>query len=207
MSIVPSASTAPGVAAPPAPATEFFRWSVDQYHEILRAGILSEDDPVELLEGYLVTKTPANPPHNHVMDATREGLAGLSPSGWWVRMRLAVTTDTSEPEPDVSVTRGKRSDYRGRHPGPKDVALLVEVSDSSLSRDRGSKKRLYARARIPVYWIINLSERQVEVYSEPSGPAENPDYSRCDIYNFSDPVPAILDGQEVGRLVIQDLLF
>src|SRR5207249_4276887 len=66
--------------------------------------------------------------------------------------------------------------------------------------DRGRKKRLYAAAKIPVYWIVNLVDRQVEVYTQPSGPCDNPDYLQCHIYGINDEVPLVLDGREVGRI-------
>ncbi len=72
-----------------------------------------------------------------------------------------------EPEPDIAIIRGSDADYRGRLPTAADVALLVEVSESTLRQDRGQKRTAYARAGIPVYWIVNLVDRQVEVYTRP----------------------------------------
>jgi Uma2 family endonuclease len=195
----------------PAPAStsddEFFRFSVDQYHEMIRRGILDEDDPVELLEGYLVKKMPITPPHAFVTDATGETLRALVPPGWFVQTQQPITTDTSEPEPDVTVVRGNRRLYRQaqRHPGPQDLALLVEVADATLQRDQGPKKRHYAQVKIPVYWIINLIDRRVEVYTEPSGPAENPDYGRRQDFGMEDEVPVVIEGCEVGRIPVRDL--
>ena len=82
--------------------------------------------------------------------------------------------DYNEPEPDLSVVRGESDDYTDHHPGPADIALVVEVADSSLSRDRGEKRDNYARAGIPVYWIVNLVGRQLEVSSNPTGGATLP---------------------------------
>ena len=106
----------------------------------------------------------------------------------------------------VTIVRGETRQYLDRHPGPQDVALVVEVADSSLQRDRSLKKRLYAEARIPVYWIVNLLANQIEVYSEPSGPHEQPDYQQQQIYGLADTVPVVIEGSEVGRLLVQDLL-
>jgi Uma2 family endonuclease len=80
------------------------------------------------------------------------------------------------------------------------------VSDSSLAQDRGVKKRLYAAARIPVYWIVNLLERQIEVYTDPSGPADQPDYRNRQDFAVSDSVPFVIDGRELGRIAVVDLL-
>src|SRR6266545_7649231 len=124
------------------PADVIWRFSVDQYHAIIRAGILTADDPVELLEGWLVTKMPKNPRHSVVTQQTREALVRVLPSGWYVNTQEPITTEDSEPEPDVAVVRGERRQYLDHHPGPQDVPLVIEVADSSLQRDRTLKKRL-----------------------------------------------------------------
>src|SRR5262245_39214068 len=123
------------------PTDVIWRFSVDQYHAMIRAGILTEDDPVELLEGWLITKMSKSPKHRVVTQLARETLARVLPSGWYVDAQEPVTTADSEPEPDVAVVRGERRQYLDHHPGPQDVALVVEVADSSLQRDRSLKKR------------------------------------------------------------------
>src|SRR5919106_6095054 len=80
-----------------------WRFNVDQYHAMIRTGILTEDDPVELLEGWLVTKMPKNPRHGVVTQQTREALARVLPSGWYVNTQEPITTVDSEPEPDIAV--------------------------------------------------------------------------------------------------------
>src|SRR3954469_18476632 len=154
---------------PGVPSEPIYRLSVEQYHEIARAGILTRDDRVELLEGWLVAKMTKYPPHVIAAGQTHDALRGLVPNGWYVSKEDPVTTLDSEPEPDLAVIRGTRRDYRDRHPGPQDVALVVEVADASLPRDRTLKKRIYARARFPVYWLANLPEARIEVYTEPTG--------------------------------------
>ncbi|MBY0521865.1 MAG: Uma2 family endonuclease [Gemmataceae bacterium] len=194
-------------ALPPAVPTEpIYRLSVEQYHQMIQAGILTEDDPVELLEGWLVIKMPINPPHTLATEQLRDLLPPLLPPGWFVNSQAPVTTDTSEPEPDALVVRGHRRQYTDRNPGPEDAAIVIEVADSSLRRDRGWKKRLYARVRVPVYWIVNLVDRQVEIYTEPSGPSEQPDYAQRQDYGPADQVPVVIEGREVGRLSVTDLL-
>jgi Uma2 family endonuclease len=84
--------------------------------------------------------------------------------------------------------------------------LIVEVADSSLRRDRVFKKRLYAAAGILVYWVVNLPEARIEVYTDPSGPIERPDYHQRRDYGQSDTVPVLIDGVEVGRLPVHELL-
>jgi Uma2 family endonuclease len=199
--INPIGSLAPGI--PPEPIA---RLSVEQYHDMIRNGILSPDNPLELLEGWLVTKMPKNPPHRFSTRALRKALEKILPPGWIVDSQEPVTTAESEPEPDISVIRGNEDDYRARHPDPKDVGMTSEVADTTLLRDRTWKKRIYARARIPVYWIVNLIDRQVEVYTDPTGPAAEPDYRQRQDYLPGDSVPVVVDGREIGRLAVSDLL-
>jgi len=188
------------------PAEPIWRLSVEQYHEMINTGILDDDDPVELLEGWLVPKMPKKPPHRVTKQLTRDALARLLPHGWYVEEQEPLTTEDSEPEPDIAIIRGAPRDYLGRHPGPDEVALVIEVSDTTLRRDRGLKKRIYARAGIQVYWIINLPENQIEVYTEPTGEAEEPDYQRRQDYFPDDELPVIIEGREVGRLAVREVL-
>jgi Uma2 family endonuclease len=205
-----SISTPPSVplarVAPSAPAGPLWRLSVDQYHAMIRKGILTEDDPAELLEGLLVVKRSKNPPHSVATGLVQDALTLLVPIGWHVQTQDPVTTEDSEPEPDVKVVRGDRRDYVNRHPGPEDVALAVEVSDATLHRDRGVKKRVYARARIPVYLIVNLVENKIEVYTDPSGPGDEPDYRQRQDYGRGDAVPVVIQGQVIGHLPVDQLL-
>src|SRR5438552_1580477 len=152
------------------------RFTVDEYHRMIDGGILTEEDRVELLEGWIVAKMPQTPMHNSVLDRSYEILRNVLPVGWRVRVQSAITTPDSEPEPDLAVVEGPANRYRTRHPGPADIAALVEVSDSTLTHDRGPKGQLYARANIGVYWIINLVDMQVEVYTDPTGPDASPRY-------------------------------
>ncbi|MBI4601156.1 MAG: Uma2 family endonuclease [Planctomycetes bacterium] len=119
---------------------------------------------------------------------------------------MPITTAESEPEPDLAVVRGPASRYARSHPGPEDVAFLVEVADTTLVRDRGFKGRIYARARVPIYWIVNLVDRQIEVYTGPSGPAEEPGFSSRRDYSLGEAVPVVLEGREIGRIAVKDLL-
>jgi Uma2 family endonuclease len=182
-----------------------WRWSVRRYHALIEAGILTENDPVELLEGELVTKMPKNPPHESTRRFFRKALEGFVPKSHFLDDQAPVTTSDSEPEPDLVVVRGSIDDYENRHPGPRDVALVIEVADSSLQNDREQKQRIYARAGIPVYWVVNLVDVQVEVYTSPVK-GRKPAFQRCEIYRPGDCVPVVVDGKEVGRLKVADLL-
>jgi Uma2 family endonuclease len=183
-----------------------WRLTVEQYHEMIRAGILTEDDPVELLEGWLISKMPKNPPHRVATRLTTKALERIVPAGWYVDQQEPITTRTSEPEPDVVVVRGDTRDYLDRHPGPRDLAMVVEVADTTLERDRTLKKRLYAAAEIPLYWIVNLIEQQVEVYTQPTGEAEPADYRDRQDYRLPDSVSLVIEGEEIARVAVSDLL-
>ncbi len=144
--------------------------TVDEYHRMGEAGILTEDDRVELIEGQLIAMTPIGSNHsgtinalNHVL-VTRLGQAGVVAVQNPVRMG-----DLSEPQPDFAVLRPRDDFYRRSTPTPEDVVLIIEVADSSLHYDRAIKRSLYARHRIPEFWIVNLTDGEVEVHRDPSG--------------------------------------
>jgi Uma2 family endonuclease len=190
------------------PPAALYRLSVEQYHQMSRQGILKDGDPVELVEGILVQKMTKNPPHTFATQTLRDLLPRLLPAGWFVNDQEPVTTSDSEPVPDVAIIRGERRQYleQSRHPGPQDMALVVEVADSSLEIDETNKVRAYGLARIPVYWIVNLVDRRVQVYTDPTGPSDEPTYSHRQDFNPGDEIPVVLDGHEVGRIAVQDLL-
>jgi Uma2 family endonuclease len=107
-----------------------------------------------------------------------------------------------EPEPDVAIVRGSDDDYLARHPEPPDIALIVEVSETTLSRDRGENLLAYARGPIPFYWIVNLIDNQVEVYSDPA-----PDgYKARRDFKAGDEIPVVIDGIDLGRLPVAAIL-
>ena len=188
---------------PPLPV---WRFTVDEYHEMIRTGILPSGAPIELLEGWLVRKLIKQPRHSFGSGGTYDALVAVIGPGWHVRNQEPITTDDSEPEPDVTVVRGARRDYIERHPSPADIGLVVEVADSSLEHDRGQKRSIYAAARIPVYWIVNLVDRCVEVYTQPSGPAERPGYAEETVIHPGDTVSVLLDAKEIGRIPVDNLL-
>ena len=110
------------------------------------------------------------------------------------------------PVADVVILRGPDTNYATRLARADDVALLVEVADTSYAKDSGPKLRRYATFRIPVYWIVDLNRRIVEVRTRPFGKGKQAGYARCDLYREGDQIPVDLDGQEVGRVAVSDLL-
>jgi Uma2 family endonuclease len=182
------------------------RLSVDEYHRTIGAGVFDEDERFELLEGRIVAKRTCNPPHAATIGMTSEALRSRLPAGWHVRVQCAMTTGDSEPEPDVALVRGIFRDYVGRHPGPADTALVVEVAASSLPEDCELKGRVYARAAIPVYWLVNLADRRIEVFTEPTGPDPSPAYRHRQDYSEGASVPLIVAGLDLGPIAVADLL-
>jgi Uma2 family endonuclease len=182
------------------------RFSVARYQRMIETGILTAEDKVELLENYVVLKMPRNPPHDGTIQLIGETLTPAIPSGWRLRVQLTVVLSDSQPEPDFAIVRGTARTYMASHPNPSDVGLLVEVADSSLLRDQRDKTRIYARAGIVCYWIVNLVDRRIEVFTQPSGPIEIPAYSSFQIYQPGDAVPLVLDGALVGTIPADELL-
>jgi hypothetical protein len=119
MSILSSPVSPSPPVNPSVPTEPIFRLSVAQYHQMIGAGILTDDDPVELIDGWLVQKMPKNPPHSLATRKMRAVLGRLVPAGWFVDSQEPITTETSEPEPDVFAARGEPDQYGERHPGPQ----------------------------------------------------------------------------------------
>ena len=185
--------------------TELKRFTVDEYHRMIDAGAFDDERPVELLEGWIVYQMGHNPPHDVVVKLVATLLDRALPSGWHTRVQSAITTADSEPLPDVAVVKGNPRDYLARHPGPADIALLIEVADSSLDRDRREKAPLYARAGIPLYWIINFQDSMVEVYAAPTS-QPTPRYQREDRHSAADVVALPLPGLALVPLAVRELL-
>jgi Uma2 family endonuclease len=145
------------------------RWTRDEYERLVDFGVFQRD-PVELIGGQLIVAEPQGSYHATAVGAADDALRAILPHGWIVRAQMPIALDEeSAPEPDLVVVRGTRGDYRASHPARP--ALVVEVADSSLDFDRQHKGSLYARAGVADYWIVNLIDRVVEVFREPTADA------------------------------------
>jgi Uma2 family endonuclease len=141
------------------------RLTVEEYHRMIEAGILDEDERLELLEGVIVAMSPQKDRHAWPVEFLTRVLVEALGDAYRVRAQLPLTLDANnEPEPDLAVVRAGRR-VKGRH--PTTAALVIEVADDSLRRDRGVKAALYARHRIREYWIVDLQGETVEVLSRP----------------------------------------
>ncbi len=136
--------------------------SVEFYHELGRLGMISED--VELLEGFLIKKISKSPLHSDAVRFCFEALEACLPEGMFLMKEDPITTARSEPEPDISVIKGGRRDFRGHHPST--AVLVIEVAVSTLQKDR-SKAAIYAEAGVQEYWLVEPETRRVTVYRSP----------------------------------------
>ncbi len=184
----------------------FRKFTPTQYHKLIDQGVILEGEPIELLEGYLVEKSVRNPPHEMSLRRLTARFPRQLPSGWFLQIQGAISLGDSEPEPDGLVLRGDETSCDGRLPTPSDAALVIEVSDASLAFDRRDKGRIYARVALPTYWIINIPDRQIEVYTNPDPTANPPAYTSRTNYGIVDAVPIVLDGVAVATLPVAELI-
>ena len=187
------------IVRPATPLAAGGRMTVDEFERIVE----SLDEPFELIDGQLIRKPDMDPHHVWATERLRKRLERMLSEGWSVRNDKPLRIpDFNERRPDIAVVRGDEDTYETRHPEPADVMLLIEVSVSTLTRDPSKKRPLYASSDIPVYWIVNAIDRQVEVYTNPG-----PDgYATCDVFKPGQSVPVVIAGAEVGRIAVNDVL-
>ncbi len=148
------------------------RFTVDEYYRMAEAGILGEDDRVELLDGEIIEMTPIGDRHAATVTRLDDLFHERVGQRATVRVQNPVRLHHyAEPEPDVALVARREDRYVGGHPVPADVLLIVEVADTSLVYDRERKLPAYAAAGIPEVWLVDLTADRIEVYREPSGGA------------------------------------
>jgi Uma2 family endonuclease len=181
-----------------------YRMTVDQYEAMVASGAIKARDRLHLINGYLVAKMTQNPPHVVADELCGDALLRIIPAGWHLRpgKPIRLPGRDSEPEPDRCVVRGTIRDYEGRHPGPNDIAMVVEVADSSLLEDRELAAAVYGPSGIPVCWIVNLVNRRVEVYTDPGPEGYR---SRVDFLE-GQAVPVVIDGRQLSQVTVDDIL-
>ena len=143
-------------------------FNVDEYYRISQAGVFSEDDRVELIEGEVVEMSPIGSTHQGCVDELSSLITQELGEAVIVRVQGPIHIDDySEPQPDISLLKPRADFYRRSHPTPSDVLLGIEVADTSAEYDRNVKLPLYARAGIPEAWLVLLPKDLIEVHSEP----------------------------------------
>jgi Uma2 family endonuclease len=178
--------------------------TIDEYERMVASGIIAASNRFHLIDGYVVDKMTHNPPHAVADELCGRELLRIIPPGWHLRTGklIRLPAQVSEPEPDRYIVRGAIEDYLERHPGPEDVALIVEIADTSLAEDRAYAANLYGPAGIPACWIVDVRGRRVEVYTGP-GPQG---YGPPEIFAEGQAVPVVLDGRNVGRVAVDAIL-
>ena len=183
----------------------------DLFSRIVEAGIFGDKPRVFLWEGQIVEwagRTPKGRRHAYALNVLGAFLRSVTPPGWFVEQGqlMEIGKDSLKPA-DLKIVRGEIDDYRERIPCVHDVPLVVEISDAEIEFDRGELLRAYAAAAVPLYWVANVKDCAIEVYTKPTGPVESPRFESCRFFGPDDEVPVILDGREVGKVAVKDVLF
>lgn len=145
-----------------------FKWSISDWHELVDSGVLA-GHRVELLEGEIIQMSPEGPMHSSTNYSVVEYFKELLQRRAVIRESHPITLDNSEPEPDIAVVHSPYNNYFTRHPCPKDIYWLVEISNKTLKIDLEKKSAIYARNGIPEYWVIDLVNKKVIVHTQPTG--------------------------------------
>lgn len=198
VAVEPVASPVPTFDVP------YYLLTSDQFEHMIETGTVGRRDKVVLWKGRLFAKMTKHPPHGHALGCLAEIMGRILPAGYFYRQDISIRLDDrSMPEPDLIVIRGDRAEFARRRATPGDIAILVEVADSSLPLDRRVIAD-FAAAGIVEYWIVNLVDRRIEIYSGPD--ANTKAYRTTRMFGPDDEVPVVLDGHEVGRFAVKDIL-
>jgi Uma2 family endonuclease len=199
-----TAATTGSVAARPQwIPSSLYRMTLEKYESLIASGFFSKRDDVHLIDGYLVNRMAESPLHGAVCEAIRLAIEAILLAMWHTRSEkgLRIPSQISVPRPDLVIARGAPRDYLARYPEPADTALVVEVSYTSLDEDRAMAD-IYGAGGIPVYWIVNLLDGQVEVYSDPG-----PDgYRTHEVLAPGHVLHVVVDGVEIGEIAVAEIL-
>lgn len=200
--------TLPSVSAGP-PAGIPYRISADEFFRAIEADVFPPDRRIGLWEGRLYEKMAKKIPHAVASCKIVTALFAALPDGWcfWPENPILID-DFTAPLPDAAVVRGTADDYArsGRAPRAEDVGLVVELADSTLKENLTDTLRKYAEAGLPVYWVVNLVDRRIEVFHDPRSVQGVASYSRTERFTPEQDVPLVLDGREAARIPARDLL-
>lgn len=145
------------------------QWTVEDYHHIINTGVL-DDRPVELLAGEIVTMSPEAEPHAFFSSEAGAYLTRLLGDRAFLRHAKPITLpNQSEPEPDLAIVQPLGREYLSHHPYPENIFWVIEYANTSLEKDSTVKYHIYAEARIPEYWLVNLRTRELVVHRDPKG--------------------------------------
>ena len=185
---------------------ELFRIPIALYEEMIEAESFGPEERIELVHGVLVRKMPTNAPHSYTTFELAAIFLALVGTQWAVRSQAPVVIpDDSVPEPDVAIAVGARRDYNFVKPTASQMVLVVEVSETSLAFDLGVKLALYAAAKIPEYWVVDLAARRFHVHTLPRG-GKKPGYRRTIVHEADAVVPLTLRGKAFGPICVREFL-
>lgn len=176
------------------------RFTVSDYFRMAESGIIAPDAKVELIDGEIIDMSPIGPFHSGSVNDLASHFIAISSGRWWTSIQSPLDLGRFDmPEPDLALLRPAVHRYKSVHPKAEDVFLLIEVSDSSLRLDQSVKLPLYAKQEIPEVWILNVPQRQLEVYRDP----QSGTYAEKLILKSGIVAPAAFpdSGIEVGRLL------
>jgi Uma2 family endonuclease len=183
-----------------------YRLSVDQIERMIEAGILADGDDVELVDGILY-KMVKKEPHNFAVSQLALALRRLLPEAFHVREEKSLLLGKRGlPEPDVVVAPGRSTEFRPQPPAVSEVPLIAEVCHHTQKADYTAKYRRYAAAGVPVYWVVDLHLRRVDVFDRPTGTLAAARYARRLSYATGEVVPVVIRGQAIGAVPVADLL-
>jgi Uma2 family endonuclease len=142
------------------------KWSIADYHKMIEAGIMS-DRNIQLIDGELIEMSPEGVIHaaygGSIADYLRQILIGKA----WIREAHPITLTNSEPQPDIAIVKLPKNKYFQNHPKPQDIFWLIEISDTTLAYDLSKKKEIYAAANIPEYWVLDVKDKKLIVFTKP----------------------------------------
>jgi len=203
-----SAIKTPRSKAPPTEAP--FDLDIELFARMVESGLIPRDRRVFLRQGRLFEKMAKTKAHGYVGAAVNWAVASRLPKGWSVWPESTIVLDpTNAPLPDFAVIRGASPlDFASpeRYPGPADVGLLIEIAVSSLREDLTTALEMYARAAIPVYWVVDVAGRRILVHGEPRVVEGRGEYARAEIFRAGDSLPLTLDGREIALIPFEELL-
>jgi hypothetical protein len=182
------------------------RITVDEYRRNAALGKLSVEGNRELLEGIVVSKARRSLRHEGALEKIEEVLGKMLSEGWHLRIGQSLMTTDSLPEPDVAVASDTLDDDDNALPSSDQVPLVIEVAEGSLATDRRLKGRIYARAGILNYWVLNLIDSQLEAFTTPSGPVSMPGYHEQRIYRSEDRISVVIGLNDLGTIRVADII-
>jgi len=158
-----------------------YRVTPERFDALIESGHFAPESKIELIDGWVIEKPMKNAPHEITSNKVNRWLHRVLPDGWFVSIEKSFDAQSNLVIPDAMLVRGDPGDYQNRRPSAHDVGLIIEIADSSLAYDQGIKTGLYLNAGVQRYWISNIQERVIEVYT------------------------LVIDGAEFGRLTVADL--